>query len=121
MNEDVSLHFNYLQVAPASSKPRSGESDETFEEFFLHGEWSQESVCRGVKSWDDLQQQQCGEGQGYCWMGCLDLPPGCSLENSVCLNNDDLPCCTETVTDNCENMDVSCSWSCDNNNFFWWR
>ena len=28
------------------------------------------------------------------------------------MNIDSLPCCTEDVTENCEDMDESCHWQC---------
>lgn len=44
-------------------------------------------------------------------MNCLSLPSE-PCEAVVCRNSEDRPCCTDTVTDNCANMDSTCGWQC---------
>ena len=47
-------------------------------------------------------------------MNCLELPSSstCGVSEVQCRNKDDLPCCTDTITEHCENMDPSCKWEC---------
>ena len=46
-------------------------------------------------------------------MNCLDLPTSCQAGQAVeCLNSARTQCCTDSVTENCANMDQSCGWQC---------
>ena len=47
-------------------------------------------------------------------MNCLELP-SCGQDQAVaCLNSASSQCCTDSVTEDCANMDHSCSWECRN-------
>ena len=49
-------------------------------------------------------------------MNRLDLPLSCGPDQPVeCLNSASSQCCTDSVTENCANMDQSCGWQCSNN------
>ena len=88
-------------MAPPSAEPRLNPGLR-FEEYF--------SGFAGDSSWSELVMGQCREGYAYCWMGCLQLPPGCSEEEAECVD-EDFPCCTETVTEDCLPMG-NCVWQC---------
>ena len=90
-------------MAPPSAEP-SLNPGLRFEEYF--------SGFAGDSSWSELVMGQCQEGWAYCWMGCMQLPPGCSEDQAQCFNDDAEPCCTDTVTDGCLDMDGSCEWHC---------
>ena len=48
-------------------------------------------------------------------MNCLDLPASCQPGQTVeCLNSASTQCCTDSVTENCANMDQTCGWQCAN-------
>ena len=48
-------------------------------------------------------------------MNCLDLPLSCGPDQPVeCLNSASSQCCTDSVTENCANMDNTCGWQCRN-------
>jgi len=65
------------------------------------------------ENWDSAHQAACEEGEALCWMDtCLSLPPGCSLEEAICVTSTLLPCCTPEITENCEDMDTTCHWVC---------
>ena len=97
------------QVAPASAAPLVNPG-QTFGDFFSSGGEER-------SDWESLLSGQCEEGSAYCWMSCLTLPPGCSEEEAVCLNMMEEPCCTDTLTDGCLNMDGSCQWQCPDTQF----
>ena len=40
-------------------------------------------------------------------MMCLETP---NCTNPQCTNSQGAPCCTETITQNCANMDDTCAW-----------
>ena len=69
-------------------------------------------LCATDLSWSGLQKAQCDEGKAYCWMDCLDLPTTCSMAASECVNGEAKQCCTEDITQDCEDMDTSCHWEC---------
>ena len=65
-------------------------------------------------SWSSLKNLQCDESHAYCWMDCLELPSSCVLDSTLqCINSESKPCCTDTITTNCEAMDSSCHWQCN--------
>ena len=48
-------------------------------------------------------------------MNCLELP-SCGQDQAVaCLNSASSQCCTDSVTEDCANMDPSCRWQCGPN------
>merc|ERR1711874_249187 len=98
-----------MKVAPASAAPLVNPG-QTFGDFFSSGGEER-------SDWESLLSGQCEEGSAYCWMSCLTLPPGCSEEEAVCLNMMEEPCCTDTLTDGCLNMDGSCQWQCPDTQF----
>ena len=107
--------FARMKVAPVSAKVSS--DGQTFGEYFhMEDDNKISSLCEDPGSWSRLQRQMCEDGKAYCWMGCMDLPSECEADVAVCVNQDDLPCCTETVTENCLNMDGSCEWTCPSRN-----
>ena len=53
----------------------------------------------------------CVNNTAYCWMNCLELPPGCALDDSVCYNIDHSPC--NTINEDPPH-DVTCAWHCKN-------
>ena len=101
-----------VKVAPAGAEPLANPGQK-FGEHFSRG-----AEAAGSSSWSSLLSSQCGEGEAYCWMGCLSLPPGCTEDQSVCVNMEDLPCCTDTVTDGCLDMDGTCQWQCREQQWF---
>jgi len=65
------------------------------------------------QDWADLKKTECDSGKAFCWMNCLDLPKDqCSDTDLVCRNGVSKQCCTDTVTQDCANMDPSCAWEC---------
>merc|ERR550532_3783490 len=63
--------------------------------------------------WAALKSSECSHSSAYCWMNCLDLPTSCQAGQAVeCLNSARTQCCTDSVTENCANMDQSCGWQC---------
>ena len=101
-----------MKVAPFSARVSS--EGQTFGEYFhMEDDINQtSSLCKDAGDWFRLQRQMCEDGQAFCWMSCLDLPSECGVDVATCVNQDNLPCCSETVTENCEDMDVSCQWTC---------
>ena len=115
------------QTVPESATPVSG-SSQPFSEYF-HGKSSSDesleplSVCpvTSVSShhqaspltqqWSQLKKTECDTDKAFCWMNCLSLPSE-PCDHVVCRNSEDRPCCTDTVTDNCANMDSTCGWQC---------
>ena len=49
-------------------------------------------------------------------MNCLELPTTCQQSPVQCINLEEKPCCTDTVTENCADMDQSCHWECKASN-----
>ena len=45
-------------------------------------------------------------------MNCLALPSCQPDQTAECLNSGQTQCCTDSVTENCANMDQSCGWRC---------
>ena len=59
-----------------------------------------------------LKTTECSHSEAYCWMNCLELPTSCPQSPVECINKDSKPCCTDTITEDCANMDQSCRWEC---------
>ena len=68
------------------------------------------------KSWSTLKTTECSHSEAYCWMNCLELPTTCPHNPVQCINKDAKPCCTDTITEDCANMDQSCRWECKASN-----
>jgi len=100
-----------MKVFPENSFSLSGKH---FGDYFRRMQKHSQSYPLGARelAWSGLQKAQCEEGTAYCWMGCYDLPDTCSMASSQCVNEEDQPCCTEDVTQDCQNMDDSCHWEC---------
>ena len=49
-------------------------------------------------------------------MNCLALPSCQPDQTAECLNSGQTQCCTDSVTENCANMDQTCGWQCANTN-----
>ena len=107
---DTRTVFARMKTAPDTAVMT--EHGQTFGDYFQQGSAHVSSLCGQQDTWSQLQRQQCDGDQAYCWMGCLDLPPGCDATAAICTNMDELPCCTDTVTENCLDMDASCQWKC---------
>jgi len=105
--------------------PEVGEANRisTFQQFFHEGPGvgstelcplakpRYQALAMQTRSVEKQMHEQCGEGQAYCWMNCLDVPQEpCANATTICKNQYDKPCCTDTVTENCESMDQSCGW-----------
>lgn len=93
-------------MAPAEAVPLLNPG-QTFGGFFSGANGGEERA-----DWRSLLTNQCQEGEAFCWMGCLALPPDCTEEEAVCVNMMEEPCCTEALTENCLDMDGSCQWQC---------
>jgi len=100
-----------MKVLPdtAFSKSKSGKS---FGDFFMGSTRDNARLGAVNLAWTELQEAQCNEGYAYCWMDCYELPEDCKLSESECITYDDKQCCTEDITENCENMNDECHWSC---------
>ena len=113
----------FIQVVPDSAVPVSGSSQQ-FSEYFL-GKSSSSSTSSALcpvssvseslppalpltDQWTLLKKTECETNKAFCWMNCLELPGECSEREAVCRNNDDRQCCTDSVTENCANMDNTC-------------
>jgi len=68
------------------------------------------------KSWTTLKSTECSKSEAYCWMNCLELPTSCPDTPVQCLNSAKQQCCTDTIKENCQNMDQSCKWECKADN-----
>ena len=69
------------------------------------------------QQWNGLKKTECDTDKAYCWMNCLEVPSSCPDSMPVeCINRDSAPCCTDTITEGCENMDQSCRWQCKASN-----
>ena len=56
--------------------------------------------------WIRTMENQCDEGEGFCWMACLPLPEECpDVDAAMCYNDDHDPCFDDS-------MDPSCAWHC---------
>merc|ERR1719361_399424 len=116
--------FARMKVVPGEAFPCNteiGEGDgiKTFEQFFHDGPGMRSTeLCPLAKpgslalarSVEKQLKEQCDDGQAYCWMSCLDVPQECGETAISCKNQEDLPCCTDTVTENCLDMDPTCAW-----------
>ena len=104
--------FARMKVAPVSAKVTS--DGQTFGDYFHMEDDNNHtsSLCEVTAGWSRLQRQMCEDGQAYCWMGCLSLPPDCTEDQAICVNDLAETCCTETVTEDCLDMDGSCQWQC---------
>jgi len=120
--------FARMKVVPAESFPSNAEVGEanrinTFEQFFHEGPGvgstelcplakpRYQALAMQTRSVEKQMHEQCSEGQAYCWMNCLDVPQEpCANATTICKNQYDKPCCTDTVTEDCESMDQSCGW-----------
>jgi len=100
--------FARMKIAPETAVARKGGA--TFSQFFHNN--IEESLCPGNIDWTQMKKQECGDGQAYCWMDCLDLPADCGETDLICVNQDMLPCCTLEITEDCLSMDDSCEWQC---------
>ena len=112
----------FIQVVPDSAVPVSGSSQQFSEYFLGKSSSSSSSALCPVSSvseslppalpltdqWTLLKKTECETNKAFCWMNCLELPGECSEREAVCRNNDDRPCCTDSVTENCANMDNTC-------------
>ena len=113
----------FIQVVPDSAVPVSGSSQQ-FSEYFL-GKSSSSAAAAALcpvssvseslppalpltDQWTLLKKTECETNKAFCWMNCLELPGECSEREAVCRNNDDRQCCTDSVTENCANMDNTC-------------
>ena len=69
------------------------------------------------QQWSQLKKTECDTNKAYCWMNCLELPADADTCGQVeCLNIGHKQCCTDTVTENCANMDPTCRWQCTPDN-----
>eukprot|EP00088_Acartia_fossae_P012261 TRINITY_DN16319_c0_g1_i1.p1 TRINITY_DN16319_c0_g1~~TRINITY_DN16319_c0_g1_i1.p1 ORF type:complete len:651 (-),score=90.21 TRINITY_DN16319_c0_g1_i1:261-2159(-) len=69
------------------------------------------------ESFNDLKDDECSDpNTSYCWMGCLDLPSDCPVQDSfICTNSAGRDCCTDKADENtgkCADMDPTCTWKC---------
>ena len=65
------------------------------------------------QQWSALKKTECDTNKAYCWMNCLELPEDADTCGHVeCLNIGHKQCCTDSVTENCANMDPTCRWQC---------
>jgi len=116
--------FARMKVAPMDASPSNrGHHKLLFKDFFNNVEKSSDEVCPIAKpayqlalekDWKTLKKTECKHSEAFCWMNCLELPSSstCDVSEVQCRNKDDLPCCTDTITEHCENMDPSCKWEC---------
>jgi len=120
--------FARMKVVPGESFPCNSEVGEanhinTFEQFFRDGpsvattelcpieKPLYQALAMQTRSVENQMKEQCDKGQAWCWMNCLNVPQEpCANATITCTNQYDKPCCTDTVTENCENMDQSCAW-----------
>jgi len=121
--------FARMKVVPLNAFPCNDIALDDYEEHFFEDFFNDvkpagsEELCPMMKpahqlavesSWSAMKQTQCEGSKAYCWMDCLDLPSSCMLDASVqCINSESKPCCTDTITTNCEEMDQSCHWQCN--------
>jgi len=127
--------FARMKVVPDTATPAHSShhhhSPVLFRDFFMSGAGSKEpqneavSLCPVAseslpapmpleQEWSQLKKIECDTNEAFCWMNCLDLPRDTCHESVVCLNRDQHQCCTDTITENCANMDNSCRWQCGN-------
>jgi hypothetical protein len=66
-----------------------------------------------TEKWSSLKKHECDTNEAYCWMNCLEVP-SCPINESLiqCTNKAGVQCCTDTITEHCQNMDQSCQWKC---------
>eukprot|EP00092_Neocalanus_flemingeri_P002133 GFUD01002273.1.p1 GENE.GFUD01002273.1~~GFUD01002273.1.p1 ORF type:complete len:546 (-),score=175.52 GFUD01002273.1:534-2171(-) len=124
--------FARMKVVPMDAYPSNLAAEEKkdrnlFEQFFHDVKQAgSEELCPIKKpahqqlalesSWSALKTEECSHSQAYCWMNCLELPTTCPQSPVQCSNSDSKPCCTDTVTEDCEAMDQSCHWECQASN-----
>ena len=122
--------YTFLQTVPDSATPLSG-SSQSFSEYF-HGKSSSDdsleplslcpvsptAVAHGqhqaqplTQQWSQLKKTECDTDKAYCWMNCLSLPSE-QCDHVQCRNSEDRPCCTDSITQDCANMDNTCAWHC---------
>merc|ERR1719495_3034583 len=111
-----------MDAFPASMSARKLKKKTLFEEYFTGQKNSVSEVCpikkpayqlALEKSWRTLKTTECSHSQAYCWMNCLEVPSSCpDSMPAECINRDSALCCTDTITEGCENMDQSCRWQC---------
>lgn len=127
--------FARMKVVPDTATPaqfsQHHHSPVLFRDFFMSGAGSKEpqneavSLCPVAseslpvpmpleQEWSQLKKIECDTNEAFCWMNCLDLPRDTCHDSVVCLNRDQHQCCTDTITENCANMDNSCRWQCGN-------
>jgi len=122
--------FARMKIVPLDAFPSSNEKaianyqENLFEDFFNNIKHpGLDEICPITRdshqlavgdSWSSLKQQQCDESTAYCWMDCLEIPTSCVMDSTLqCINSESKPCCTDTITTNCEAMDSSCHWQCN--------
>eukprot|EP00090_Calanus_glacialis_P033852 TRINITY_DN5638_c0_g1_i1.p1 TRINITY_DN5638_c0_g1~~TRINITY_DN5638_c0_g1_i1.p1 ORF type:complete len:545 (-),score=136.05 TRINITY_DN5638_c0_g1_i1:1228-2862(-) len=122
--------FARMKVVPMDAFPTNMEAQKMkkrnlFEQFFNGVKNAASEVCPITKpayqlalekSWSTLKTTECSHSEAYCWMNCLELPTTCPQSPVQCINKDAKPCCTDTITEDCENMDQSCRWECKASN-----
>ena len=65
-----------------------------------------EEEQRITGSWKKQMEDQCKEGEAFCWMNCLPLDEACpSVNESQCIGTDNAPCFDDS-------MDPFCHWEC---------
>jgi len=98
-----------MKIAPMHSVPHH--NNIPFHQHFMA--MSDPGYLCPISNWMSSHKEACEEDEALCWMDtCLPLPPGCTAEEAVCVTEELVPCCTPTVTENCEDMDGSCHWIC---------
>ena len=67
---------------------------------------SQRRWKRQEGGWKKKMDQQCDEGEAFCWQHCLPLDQACpNVNQSQCIGTDDAPCYDDS-------MDTMCHWEC---------
>jgi hypothetical protein len=113
-----------MKVAPSSAIPVTRDEGDnllrlkTFEEVFMESrentvsETRYNDLCPMSNSakeqeiWLGNMQQQCDDGEAFCWMQCMPLPDECPTEeDAMCYNENTEPCFDDS-------MDITCSWHC---------
>merc|ERR1712141_523320 len=52
--------------------------------------------------WHKNMEQDCDDGEAFCWMQCLPLPEECpNEEDAMCQNNNNEPCFDDSMDPSC--------------------